>query len=305
MRPISVGFAERFAFGKNHRVLGVTKLRKEIYATLESYSGSYSGYIMYVFEEGHPFNLRNKIRMREIVHFFDIASCEKEHCLYVSDIRIDCVWKIKIETSGRHKIFKWLTTDYPPLTLSVSCSQLLVVNNASSKLMIYGSDAELLRSIQLPEDTVGPIHAVETSFGNFIIIHKCELKKEMEERKESVTRSPFVAVGPKALKLFVVSELTRDGQVIVRQFIPSNEEQYLNLPSYLSLDSNDQVFVAEADNMRVILLDSDLKWNKVLRPKIDESESMMRLPLRLCYDESKKQLIFGGDEIYVYNSSQN
>ena len=305
MRPISIDLTERFAFGKNHRVLGVTKLRKEIYAVLESVSGSYSGYVIYVFEDGHPFNLRNKIRMREIAHFFDIASCEKENCLYVSDIRTDCVWKITTETSGRHKIFKWLTTDYPPLTLSVSCSQLLVVNNASSKLMIYGSDAELLRSIQLPEDIVGPIHAVETSFGNFIIIHKCELKKEMEERKESVTRSPFVAVGPKALKLFVVSELTRDGQVIVRQFIPSNEEQYLNLPSYLSLDSNDQVFVAEADNMRVILLDSDLKWNKVLRPKIDESESMMRLPLRLCYDESKKQLIFGGDEIYVYNSSQN
>src|SRR6218665_391892 len=304
MRPISVGFAERFAFGKNHRVLGVTKVRNEIYAALESYSGSYSGYVIYVFEDGHPFNLRNKIRMREIVHFFDIASCEKENCLYVSDIRTDCVWKIKIETSGRHKIFKWLTTDYPPLTLSVSGSQLLVVNNASSKLMIYGSDAELLRSIQLPEAIVGPIHAVETSFGNFIIIHKWEVK-EMEEWKESVTRSPFVAVGPKAMKLFVVSELSRDGQVVVRRFIPSNEEQYLNLPSYLSLDSNDQVFVAEADNMRVILLDSELKWNRVLRTRTGETESMKRMPLRVCYDENKRQLIFAGDEIYVYNLSQN
>ena len=246
MRPISVDFAERFAFGKSHRVLGVTKLRNEIYAVLESH-----GYVIYVFEDEHPFNLRNKIRMTEIPYCSDIASSERENCLYATDIRTNCVWKITIEAGGRHKVMKWLATDYLPFSLSVSggrTSQLLVVNNASSKLMIYGPDAELLRSIQLPENIVGPIHAVETSFGNFIIIHMCELK-EIVERKESVIPSSFAAVGPKAMKLFVVSELTRDGQVVVRRFIPSNEEQYLNLPSYLSLDSNDQVFVAEADNM--------------------------------------------------------
>ena len=82
---------------------------------------------------------------------------------------------------------------------------------------------------------------------------------------------------------WVISELTRDGQMVIRRFIPSNETQKLNDPRYLSLDSDDRVFVADTGNDRVILLDSDLKWNRILCPtKEEEEETKIRMPWRLC-----------------------
>ena len=112
----------------------------------------------------------------------------------------------------------------------------------------------------------------------------------MEEEKGESGSS-----GRKRVMKWGISELTRDGQMVIRRFIPSNETQQLNDPHYLSLDSDDQVFVADNENDRVILLDSDLKWNRILCPTKEETEeTKIRRPWRLCYDEEKKQLIVGG-----------
>src|SRR6218665_3110345 len=82
----------------------------------------------------------------------------------------------------QHKLIKCMTFDYTPERMSVtSDGKLLVVNKSSSILMIYGSDATLLRSIQLPTNIKILWHAVETSIGNFIIINE-----EEEEKKEEV-----------------------------------------------------------------------------------------------------------------------
>ena len=116
---------------------------------------------------------------------------------------------------------------------------------------------------------------METPFGNFIILH---LWKENED--ENVME-------------WVVSELTRDGQMVICRFIPSNETQQLKNPMYLSLGSDDRVFVTDYTSGRVILLDSDLKWNRILCPS-KEKYTNTQQPLRLFYDEEEKQLIVGG-----------
>src|SRR6218665_4166369 len=125
------------------------------------------------------------IEIEDMKYLYDIGSSEKENCLYVSDYVDKCVWKITIETVDQHKIIKWLTIDYEPRTLSVSRDgELLMINHSSHSLMIYGSDAELIRSIPLTKDIKHPQHAVETSIGNFIIIDLHEEEKDKEEHKE-------------------------------------------------------------------------------------------------------------------------
>src|SRR5688572_8531879 len=152
---------------------GLTKLRNEIYILCES--------SVFVFEVRTPFRLRRKIEIEEIKYPYDIGSSEKENCLYVSDHGENCIWKITREGDDHYNIIKWLTTDYDPLPLSVSSNgQLLVVTETSSILRIYGSDAELLHSIQLPRDIIEPVHAVETSTGNVIILHEWMKEKEEE-----------------------------------------------------------------------------------------------------------------------------
>jgi len=106
---------------------------------------------------------------------------------------------------------------------------------------------------------------------------------------------------------FAISELTRGGQMVIRRFIPSHERQRLNYPWYLSLDSDDRVFVADHRKNTVILLDCDLKWNRVLCTTREGKEGTW-VPFRLCYDEEMKILIVGGavaGEVNVYTLNRN
>ena len=292
MSPISVNFTERINVGRNETVCGVTKLRAEIYVLCQPFPS-----VIRVFEGRRPFRLQEEIDIKDIEDQKDLQSSEKDNCLYVSAQREKCVWKITRQTDYQHNVFRWLTIDYAPHTLSVSSSgHLLLVTAWSSVLNIYGSEAELLQSIQLPRDIEDSIHAVETSMGNFIILHQC---METGERE----------TGPNGrIKewTWAVSELTRDGQMVVSRFLPSNETQKLENPRYLTLDSDDQVYVTDTGNDRVILLDSDLKWNRSLCSSMEEheeeeeeEETVIRRPLRSYYDEREKQLIVGGGYFYL------
>ena len=291
MRPISVNFTERINVGSNETVCGVAKLGNEIYVLCQPFPR-----VIRIFHGRSPFCFLEEIGIKEMEDPKDIQSIDKENCLYVSDQREKCVWKITRQTDYQHIVIRWLTLDYAPHCLSVSRNgHLLLVTAWSSILDIYGSDAELLRLIHLPRDIEDSIHAVETSMGNFVILHQCmETEEELESRPNG--RSKKWA--------WTVSEFTREGQM-VRRFIPLNETQKLKNPRYITLDSNDQVFVTDTGNDRVILLDPDLKWNRILCSSNDEhheeeeEETKIRRPLRSYYDERQKQLIVGGGYFYL------
>jgi len=296
--PISVNFSQRIEIPRNERVYGVTKLRSEIFVLCRLSSPSPT--VIRVHEDRNPFRCQRNITMDRIKGPFDIGSSEKNNCLYVCDAWEKCVWKITRKTHDQYNIVKWVNTYYDPYTLSVSINgQLLMVNWAPNILMIYGSDAERVRSIKLPNDIEKPLHAVETSTGNFIVLHFWVEKEKgacWSSRKELETR-------------LVVSELSRDGQMVIRRFVPSSETQELKYGDYLSLDAEDRVFVADSKNDRVVLLDSDLKWNQILCPtQIEKEEATIRQPRRLCYDDERKQLIVGGyleDIVNIYTLSGN
>ena len=272
----------------------MTKLQDKIYILCLPSSSSN---VICVFEDRNPFSLRQIFKLAETISPVDIASSEKDNCLYVSDDGENCVWKITRETGDQRKIIKWLTTDYQPRTMSMtSDGKLLMVNSSLSILMIYGSDAKLTQAIQLPREIEDPIHAVETSIGNFIIIHhKWKCKAADNGECGSNGRKKEIEWG--------ISEVTKDGDMVIRRFSSSNETHELNEPRYLSLDSDDQVFVSDEGNHRVILLDSDLKWNRILCPIREGDESSIQWPWCLCYDKEKKQLIVGGyleEKVNVY-----
>lgn len=222
--------------------------------------------------------------MTTIKNPFDIGSSEKVNCVYISDFDEKCVWKI---TADKYKIIKWLTIDFKPSTLSVTSEgQLLLTSESASILRIYDSKAELIYSIQLRGDIKSPIHAVETSNGNFVILHRW---KDIDESGESrsIARMRKAKWG--------ICVLTRDGQMVISRFIPSNKTEKLDDPKYLSVDSDDRVFLADYTNRRVILLQANLKWNRILCPTNNENI----LPWRLCYDQEKKELLVGGRDLYL------
>lgn len=97
--------------------------------------------------------------------------------------------------------------------------------------------------------------------------------------------------------------------MVIRSFVPSGETQELNEPAYLSLDSDNRVFVAVYGIDRVILLDSNLKWNRrVCLERKGKQETMIGRVwgLGLCYDEETKQLIVGSNfVVLVYTVNQH
>jgi len=303
---ISINFTQRIERRRANTLGGVTKLRNEIYVLCESNSSSALNVcVIRVFQDRTPFHLQKEIEIKGIQIAGDIGSSEKENCLYISDLRDYCVWKITRETGNHHKSICWLTTDYEPRTLSVSSDgQLLMFNDSSHSLMIYGPDAELIRSVSLAVDITYPHHAVETSIGNFILIH-AEEKEEMvmEEWKprEWAKRRGGQNWRLRKVGLLVVSELTRDGQTVIRRIIPSDKPQRRTFDSYyISLDSDDRVFVADTcrHTARVFLLDSDLKWNRILSPTREgKKDTRFQKLCKLYYDKEMKQLIVV-DELY-------
>lgn len=304
--PISINFTKRLNVGRNEYVLGMTKLRNKIYILckvgVSSASTPASSTVglgsIRVFEDQNSFRFEKEIEISEIEDPSDIGSSENENCLYVSEAVEHCVWKITMEDGDDNKIRKWLIGDNAPHKLS-ACSDghLLVISN-SSALMIYGSDANLIRTIQLPTDMKHPLHALKTFTGNFIILHKWRDENEVDTLPGRIEWE----------RLFVVSELSIDGKTVVRRFIPSNGKQKLNFPAYLALDADDGVFVSDNRNDRVIHLDSNLQWNRVICPTHEEHEKSAPEPKQLYYDEGKTQLIVRdsghGEGVLVYTFSR-
>src|SRR6218665_445597 len=137
VRPISIDFSQRIEM-PNKTACGVTKLRNEFYIVCQLPPSDQ--YVIRIFEDRTPFRRQPKdIDIKEINSIWDIRSSEQENCLYICDYNEKCVWKIIREANEEHKVVKWLIAEYRPWSLSVSCDgQLLMVDNASTCLMIYG-----------------------------------------------------------------------------------------------------------------------------------------------------------------------
>lgn len=275
VRQILINFTHTIDLLRKNRVNAVTKLRNEIYVL--------HNHDIYVFEGQDPFCLQKKLDISYSKRPYDLQSCEKENCIFVSDSRINCIFRVTRET-GEEKPLKLV--DHDPRNLSVSSDgQVLVINRSQPTcLTIFRPGAKHFRSIELPRDVGYPvIHAVETSTGNFIILSRLE---KIEEKK--------LSVGTDRIKNGIC-EVTGDGQTVIRRLIPSSEMLMLNSNSYLALDDDDRVFVADNGNGRVILLDFDLTWNRILCPVKEETkETKMLCPNTLYFDKDKKQLIVGG-----------
>jgi len=306
-------------------VQGVAKLGNEIYVLSEepdsglyerdvsspTHHASLPPPVMFVFEDQNPYRFQTKFEMTEINrlekadHFYlnYIESNEKENCIYVvSCYEANCIWKITRETGDQHRIIKWLTTDFNPRNLSVTNDgHLLLIYE--SVLMIYGPDTKLIRTIDLPKEIENVCLAVKTPIGNFIIIHDLNERKPIEEEEtmdelvfdmdfkiDLEERAPSVS---ERLSELCISEVTNDGRTVRRS---SNDTHSLYDPVCLSHDSDNRVFVVDkgTGNARVILLDSDLNWSRIIYPAAEDDDDQAITSLwRLCFDEEKKQLIEG------------
>jgi len=205
------------------------------------------------------------IVVKDLLDPQDIAACEQTSHVYVSD-DWKCIWLVSADgVDIKHWLPQSPDDTFRPRTLSVTSTRLLVTSRDTQQLMQFDADGNELRRVHLPNY---PYHAVESRTGTFIVSHD----------NIQLDRCPVseVNTGGEVLRQFAVSGLASQG-----------------LPRQIAVDSLGNIFVADSDNCRILLLDAHLRLRRVT---IDEHQLNFKLPWRLCYREQSGQLLVGIDE---------
>jgi len=204
------------------------------------------------------------IHVKGLAEPWDIVACEQTSQLYVVDWE-KSVWRVSTKSAD---IKRWRPKSssykFRPTSASVTLTRLLVTSRVTRQLIQLNSLGDELRRVQLP-DHMKPYHAVESPTTTFIVSHENT-----------------------QLNQWQISEVNTDGQVL-RQFTGSRLSLF-GWTRHVAIDSHGNVFVADHDGGRILLLDAQLKLRRVI---IDKHQLSYKRPRRLCYRESTGQLLVG------------
>jgi len=206
------------------------------------------------------------IVVKDLMQPLDIAACEQTSHVYVAEF-MKCIWRVSADGADiKHWLPESPDDTFKPYKLSVTSTRLLVTSGDTKQLMQFDADGNELRRVH-PPNYMGPLHAVESPTGTFIVSHY-------------ITQ----------LEQWQVSEVNTGGEVL-RQFTGSRLPS-LGRPDHftphVAVDSHGNIFVADRDNRRILLLGAHLTLRRVI---IDEHQLNDKEPWRLCYREQSGQLL--------------
>jgi len=195
-----------------------------------------------------------------------LAACPDNNCLYASDCGRDDNSRIhRVELSGSNAVKNWPVAS-GPRGLSVNSEHnLMVACCDANKLQEYTTHGSLVREICLQAGVTSPWHAIQLSTGDYVV-------------------SQYTSPG-------VVSVVGVDGQV-VRSCgqSESSDVGQMNRPSSLAVTKNDDIFVADQYNNRILSINSSLGSIQELALSVDGG---IQMPWGLCLDESRGRLYVG------------
>ena len=221
--------------------------------------------ILEVYEDRLPFKHVGGIAVAELKAPWDLASCEKNQLLYVSDVVDSQVWRVTPFGEVKPLVVKgrgW------PWTLSVTDDGLLVMVSEEPALRVYSSEGDVLQEISLPPGFNNPQHAIITPMSTFVVSH-----------------------GRGITELHRVCEVNASGQVIQEYGgLQGSAIGQLNWPHHITSDGAGRIFVTDSNNHRVILLDSHCQHVRVI---LSAEHYNINWPHRLCFLKQTGQLIVG------------
>ena len=189
----------------------------------------------------------------------DIVACSETRSLYVADWGSDCVWRVSTDRRFDKFLPTSATSSFRPRSLSVTSGRLLVTTT-HDVLLLYGADGVELKRLSFT-DMSDLQHAVETSRGTFVFCHH---KPQPQ-----------------------VCQVDSDGRIISVY----NNQQQLDWPCHLSIDSEGKMFIADRLKHRILLLTSDLQLDRVLLDT--QHNQLVKEPWRLFYGQQTRQLLVG------------
>ena len=265
-------------------VTGITFLENRIFVVCSGL-----GHV-FVFSGQKPFGRMKyeEIDIKEMKNPSDMTSSSTNRAIFVSDSRWDggCVWKIQMSNA---QVKKFLIEGQPTRLSMSPKEELLVLVQKSRKRgdqegkfwyvdLYNSSEFKIVMSLQLPIDMKQPVQAVQTSKNTFIVLFGTE------DRSKKHT-------GPTVFG-WIVSEITTEGSTVHSFNISVGESKVCDeFNWHMTINDDDQIFVADKTGNKVILLDSMLIEDHILLKSSDKYK--INLPTRLHYLRDKQQLIVG------------
>ena len=202
---------------------------------------------------------------------YGLIACIVNSCLYMSDDRrrVGSVFATvsddshihRADLTGSNAVMKWSVARHPR-GLSVNRAHNVVVACwGANKLQEYTTHGSLVREICVTK----PYHAVQLSSGDYVV-------------RQSTSPCVVIVVGV-------------DGQVrhSYRQSQTSDVRLMKNAAS-LAVTKNDDIFVADELNNRIMSMNSSLSSVQELTLPVDGG---IQQPMGLCLDESRGRLYVG------------
>lgn len=250
-------------------IIGLTILDKELFV-VSGKSSEVEGYNSLNFE------FRQRWTLKELVQPFDIASCNKNACLYIMDHKRHGVPSEILRVDGHGTLIKTWSTESDwgyGLSVTAECNIILAVHE-KNKLNEYAPDGTLIRVIQFSSDSaiVHPWHAIKLQNGDFVVSHGSRKDPEHRVCKVDAEGNMKTSFGGKV------------GAAIGQ----------LNGPWYLAVDENESIIVSDWNNKRVLLLDSDLRLFK--RALVPKKTNGLRDPRRIHLDRWSDRLFVTDNE---------
>ena len=238
---------------------GLVQLNKQIYIVETA--------LILVYEAQAPFKRQSDIKMKELVYPFGVAACDRNKCIYVSDKASECVWRV----SEKYEVKQLIAGLRGTGKLSVMSNGDLIVLEGG-QLNIYKPNGNKLKNIPLPQELAEPEHAIESTRGTFFI-------------------SQGITAG-----IHRICEISCDTGTILQSYgdRKGNAKGQLDFPAYIALDPEGRLFVCDYGNSRILLLDGNLKLQRVLLSNADDG---IPSSMNMFYAKESGNLLLGAVSI--------
>jgi len=171
------------------------------------------------------------IQVADMKNPLDLVSCERNQCLYVSDMTLALIHKINVQNDS---CSKWKVNGRPRGLSVTRSSNVLVTLWDVNRIEEYTTDGSLIRQINLDVSIDHPWHCIELPTGQHVVCHQ----------------------GVKQSRVCIVDTQGR----IIHSYDGHQGQSGLQtiIPAYLTVDRDDNVLVVDWSNKRLVLLNSSL-----------------------------------------------
>lgn len=210
-----------------------------------------------------------RLNLSELLNPLGTGCCSKNKCLYIMDYKGDGRTKefLRVDRNGT-LIAKWSTGGDFGYGVSVTDESNVILTLCNkNKLKEYSPNGQLIQAINLSDAGICfPWHAIKMKNGNFVV--SCGHGDEL---------------------MHTVCLVDGNGTLLKSFGGKRNPDiKRLFLPAYLSVDVSGNVLVVDRLDRRVLLLDSNLEFNKEI---LTEEKHGLRYSLIIVLDDSSGRLL--------------